>query len=131
MLLIRLARKEDHGAIWQILEPTIRAGETYALPCDMSEDDGLIYWSGPDRQTFVAEQDGQIASRGVFSADLGIALSTALGACIGAPVGARLSHFVSGRVLRRAGVSATQRYSVFTARVGPSACDGAPANVER
>ena len=59
MLLIRPATQEDHDAIWQILEPTIRAGETYALPRDMSKDDGLTYWTGPDRQTFVADQDGQ------------------------------------------------------------------------
>ena len=59
MLLIRPATQEDHDAIWQILEPIIRAGETYALPRDMSKDDGLTYWTGPDRQTFVADQDGQ------------------------------------------------------------------------
>jgi ribosomal protein S18 acetylase RimI-like enzyme len=26
----------------------------------MSKDDGLTYWTGPDRQAFVADQDGQI-----------------------------------------------------------------------
>jgi len=26
----------------------------------MSKDDGLAYWTGPDRQTFVADQDGEI-----------------------------------------------------------------------
>jgi uncharacterized membrane protein YfcA len=41
------------------------------------------------------------ASRGDFSTDLVITLSTALGALIGAPVGARLSRLVSGRVLLR------------------------------
>ncbi len=59
-MLIRPATQQDHDAIWQILEPTIRAGETYALPRDMSKDDGLAYWTGPDRQTFVADQDGEI-----------------------------------------------------------------------
>jgi uncharacterized membrane protein YfcA len=41
------------------------------------------------------------ASRGDFRSDIGITVMTALGASIGAPVGARLSRFVSGRVLLR------------------------------
>ena len=57
---IRLALPDDRGAIWRILQPTIRAGETYALPSDMSEADALAYWMGPDRETFVAEEDGVI-----------------------------------------------------------------------
>jgi L-amino acid N-acyltransferase YncA len=59
-MLIRPARPEDCHAIWAILEPTIRAGETYALPRDMSEADALAYWAGSDRETFVAEEDGAI-----------------------------------------------------------------------
>ena len=57
---IRLARHDDREAIWSILQPTIRAGETYALPTDMSEADAIAYWVGPDRETFVAEEDGLI-----------------------------------------------------------------------
>lgn len=61
MLLIRSARRNDHGAIWRILEPTIRAGETYGLPRDMPEEDAIAYWNGPDRETFVvAEESGKI-----------------------------------------------------------------------
>jgi ribosomal protein S18 acetylase RimI-like enzyme len=59
-MLIRKAEATDHEAIWQILEPTIRAGETYALPRDMSESDALAYWSGADRETFVVEEHGAI-----------------------------------------------------------------------
>lgn len=57
---IRLAREDDGDAIWRILLPTIRAGETYALPADMTEADALAYWTGPNRETFVAEEDGVI-----------------------------------------------------------------------
>ena len=57
---IRLARSEDRDAIWRILQPMIRTGETYALPSDMSEADALAYWIGDDRETFVAEEDGVI-----------------------------------------------------------------------
>jgi L-amino acid N-acyltransferase YncA len=57
---IRLARNDDRDAIWHILEPTIRAGETYALPRDLSEADSISYWMGADRETFVAEEDGTV-----------------------------------------------------------------------
>lgn len=57
---IRLARHDDRDAIWRILLPMIRAGETYALPADMSEADALAYWTGPDREAFVAEEDGVV-----------------------------------------------------------------------
>ena len=57
---IRLARHDDRDAIWRIFRPTIRAGETYALPSDLSEADAIAYWMGPDRETFVAEEEGSI-----------------------------------------------------------------------
>jgi GNAT superfamily N-acetyltransferase len=60
-VLIRPATFDDKAAIWSILEPVIRAGETYALPRDMREADAHAYWMGPDRETFVAEEDGRIA----------------------------------------------------------------------
>ena len=57
---IRLAVTTDAAAIWRILEPTIRAGETYALDRDMSEEAAMAYWVAGDRETFVAEVDGVI-----------------------------------------------------------------------
>jgi GNAT superfamily N-acetyltransferase len=59
-LLIRTAVLADRAAIWGILEPVIRAGETYALPADMSEADAIAYWTGPGREVFVAEWDGRV-----------------------------------------------------------------------
>lgn len=57
---IRLATSDDHYAIWRIIEPVIRAGETYALPRDMTREDALAYWCGGDRRTFVADDHGCI-----------------------------------------------------------------------
>jgi ribosomal protein S18 acetylase RimI-like enzyme len=54
-MLIRAATEDDHDAVWAILEPTIRGGETYALDRDMSRENALAYWFAPDRETFVAE----------------------------------------------------------------------------
>ena len=59
-IAIRAAGKWDEAAIWAILEPVIQAGETYALPRDMGRGEVLAYWTGPDRETFVAEADGQV-----------------------------------------------------------------------
>lgn len=59
-LAIRTATSSDAPAIWSIIGPTIRVGETYALARDMSETDALAYWLGSDRRTFVAERDGRI-----------------------------------------------------------------------
>lgn len=57
---VRLARTSDAPAIWRIIGPTIRAGETYALERDMSEAEALAYWMGGDRETFVADDAGEI-----------------------------------------------------------------------
>lgn len=59
MLTIRAARPDDDQGLWNLLEPVIRAGETYALPIDMSRDDAIRYWRGADRETFVAELDAE------------------------------------------------------------------------
>jgi ribosomal protein S18 acetylase RimI-like enzyme len=57
---IRPATPADRGAIWAILEPVIRAGETYALDRELSEEEALAYWLGPDKAAFVAEEEGAI-----------------------------------------------------------------------
>jgi ribosomal protein S18 acetylase RimI-like enzyme len=55
MLLIRPATLEDRDAIWAILEPTLRAGETYTLPRDISREAALAWWHHPGHEVFVAE----------------------------------------------------------------------------
>jgi ribosomal protein S18 acetylase RimI-like enzyme len=57
---IRPADMNDAASIWRIIGPTIRAGETYALDRNMTEADALAYWMGDDRETFVAEEAGEI-----------------------------------------------------------------------
>ena len=59
-MLIRSARPEDAAAVLSIIGPTIRAGETYSLDPDMSDAAALAYWLAPDKETFVAEEDGQV-----------------------------------------------------------------------
>jgi L-amino acid N-acyltransferase YncA len=57
---IRAAGASDADSIWAILEPTIRAGETYPLPPDMDRAQALAYWFEEGHEVFVAENDGQI-----------------------------------------------------------------------
>ena len=59
-LSIRLAGAEDRDAVWRIMEPIIRTGETYALPRDMTKAGALAHWFAPDRTVFVAEEQGRI-----------------------------------------------------------------------
>ena len=59
-LIVRSARPDDAQAVWEIIEPVIRAGETYTLPPDMSRDAALAYWFSPQHQVFVAELHGDV-----------------------------------------------------------------------
>jgi L-amino acid N-acyltransferase YncA len=59
-LVIRRATLDDGDAVWRILEPVIRAGETYALPRTMTKEEALAYWLGMDKTSFVAEEKGAI-----------------------------------------------------------------------
>jgi len=59
-LLIRPALESDAGDIWTILEPILRAGETYALPREWGRAEALGYWVSPGHDVFVAELQGRI-----------------------------------------------------------------------
>lgn len=54
------SRSADAEPIWAILEPTIRAAETYTLPADMSREQALAYWFAPQHEVFAAEEDDRI-----------------------------------------------------------------------
>lgn len=59
-ITIRPAASADQDAIWAILEPVYRAGETYCIPRDISRDDALADWFAKPFTAFVAELDGRI-----------------------------------------------------------------------
>lgn len=59
-VLIREATDADHDAIWSILEPVYREGETYCIPRDISRADALADWFGSNYTVFVAEKGGQV-----------------------------------------------------------------------
>ncbi|HXN51104.1 MAG TPA: GNAT family N-acetyltransferase [Candidatus Acidoferrum sp.] len=57
---IRISRPGDADSVWAILEPTIIAGETYALPREMSRQEALDYWFAPQHEVLVAEEHTKI-----------------------------------------------------------------------
>jgi L-amino acid N-acyltransferase YncA len=59
-MLIREAVEKDADAIWAILEPIIRTGETYTQPRDMSREDALAFWLSSGHEVLVAEENGEI-----------------------------------------------------------------------
>jgi len=59
-MLIRPAADRDKHAIWAIMEPIIRAGETYTLPRNMDKASALAYWLSVEHEIFVAEENGEI-----------------------------------------------------------------------
>jgi len=57
---IRPATSHDREAVWHILEPVFRAGETYAVDPAISRQDALAYWMGGDSEAFVFEDAGAV-----------------------------------------------------------------------
>ena len=67
--MIREAVAGDADAIWAILEPIIRAGETYTLAREMDRASALAWWHSPANEVFVAEEDGEIVGTYILRAN--------------------------------------------------------------
>ena len=59
MFTIRPANAADRDAVWSIIGPMIRAGDTYTLPAEMSREDALGYWFADGHEVFVAEDGSE------------------------------------------------------------------------
>ncbi len=59
-MIIGTAGSEDKEAIWRILEPIIRAAETYPLPRDLEREAALAYWLAPQHEVFIAVENSEI-----------------------------------------------------------------------
>lgn len=57
---IHPATDADWPAIWAILEPIMREGETLTLPRDGGEADARAYFCSPEKVNFVAVEDGRV-----------------------------------------------------------------------
>jgi ribosomal protein S18 acetylase RimI-like enzyme len=59
-MLIRSATISDADAMWDIIEPMLRGGDTYTLPSNWSREEAMGYWLSPGHHVFVAEDEGQL-----------------------------------------------------------------------
>ena len=59
-LTIRPATDADRPAVWAILEPVFRAGDTYAVDADIGRVAALDYWFGAERRVLVACDGEQV-----------------------------------------------------------------------
>ncbi len=59
-MFIRAYAATDSDAIWRIIEPMLRAGDTYTLPSDWSREEAMGYWLSPGHSVFVAEDESGI-----------------------------------------------------------------------
>lgn len=51
----------DADAVWDMLEPVLRAGDVYLLPRNWSRAEALDYWFSPGHDVFIARQEGKPA----------------------------------------------------------------------
>lgn len=54
---IRPFLPDDWPAIWSVLEPVLRAGEAYAVPTDISEDEAFAFWVEKPASSYVMLDD--------------------------------------------------------------------------
>ena len=59
-LEIRRAGQDASDAIWAVLEPVLRAGDTYALPRDMSRDAAIDWFFAVGNRAFVATDGARV-----------------------------------------------------------------------
>ena len=57
MIDIRLIEASDWQAIWSLIEPVFRAGETYAFSPEISEEEAYAAWVETPTATFVAQNE--------------------------------------------------------------------------
>ncbi len=70
-VLIRPATRADDDAVWRVIEPTIREGETYPLPRDMTREAALAHFHRPVHEMFVAEANGTVLGTYYLRANTG------------------------------------------------------------
>jgi ribosomal protein S18 acetylase RimI-like enzyme len=63
---IRRYRSDDWAAVWTVLEPVFRAGDTYAYPRDITEEDARLTWTSSPKEVFVAEDLGAAQIVGTY-----------------------------------------------------------------
>lgn len=64
-MILRPATPADDDALWSLLRPVFRAGQTYAIEPDIDRTGALDYWSGGSHRAFLAT-DADGAAQGSY-----------------------------------------------------------------
>lgn len=54
-VMLRPATAGDDDALWSLLKPAFRAGDTYTVDPAISRRDALAFWTAPEKRVFLAE----------------------------------------------------------------------------
>jgi ribosomal protein S18 acetylase RimI-like enzyme len=54
---------KESSALWEMMEPILRAGETYALPRDWNQEEALQYWCHDSHEVFVSVQKDETTGK--------------------------------------------------------------------
>ncbi|MBL4790465.1 MAG: GNAT family N-acetyltransferase [Kordiimonadaceae bacterium] len=68
-MIIREATDPDFPRIWPILRATVRAGQTYALDRDLSEQEAKTIWLTAPQRTYIVEDEGVLLGTYKLSAN--------------------------------------------------------------
>jgi ribosomal protein S18 acetylase RimI-like enzyme len=114
MLEIRKAVPGDYDAIWEIIRRVIATGDTYVFDPNSSKEKMLAYWCDPEKHTYVAVVDDQVAGSFVLrdnQPDLGSHIANGaymtLPAASGKGIGKAMGAFSIGEA-KRLGYTAMQ-----------------------
>ena len=66
MLTIRAFTESDWNAVWQIVEPVFRAGDTYPYPTTITQEESFDLWIAVPEVTYVAEDKESEAILGTY-----------------------------------------------------------------
>lgn len=59
-VVIRPSHSEDAASVLSIILPVIRAGDAYALPTDMTDDDASAFWYAANHSVFIASDGDDV-----------------------------------------------------------------------
>ncbi len=122
-MIVRAALAADADAIWAMLEPAFRAGDTYAVDPSIGREAAVAYWMAPAHQVIVAG-DGALLGTAYLRANQGgggahvanAAFVTAPAARGRGVAGAMLDHVMAAA--RGAGFEAMQFNFVLASNAG-------------
>ena len=64
-MIIRPVTAQDADALWALLGPVFRAGDTYTVDPAISREDALAFWQAAEKTVFVVEAGPQVARSAV------------------------------------------------------------------